>query len=107
MGEFFKFSKIAATGTRVPLNTHAPLRLPGMLSTAGHCDQSRLAMFIPSFHRSFVPRFGASEKAPRRCCRAGKPSVFVRQKERRDAAVGFGDDPKRVFPKAFARLRWV
>src|ERR1039458_3756903 len=29
---------------RVPRNTHAPLRLPGMLSTAGHCDQSRFAM---------------------------------------------------------------
>src|SRR5438552_9614651 len=39
------FSKIAATGIRVPLNTHAPLILSGMLSTAGHCDQSRLAMF--------------------------------------------------------------
>src|SRR5438552_9413875 len=44
------FSKIAATGIRVPLSTHAPLILPGMLSTAGHCDQSRLAMFqlLPS-----------------------------------------------------------
>jgi len=27
-----------------PRNTQAPLRLPGMLPTAGHCDQSRLAM---------------------------------------------------------------
>jgi hypothetical protein len=24
---------------RVPLKTQAPLTLPGMLSTAGHCDQ--------------------------------------------------------------------
>ena len=28
---------------RVPLNTQAPLTLPGMLSTAEHCDQSRVA----------------------------------------------------------------
>jgi len=30
---------------RVPRNTHAPLTLPGMLSTAGHWDQSSVAMF--------------------------------------------------------------
>jgi hypothetical protein len=34
------FSKIAETGILVPLSTHAPLTLPGTLSTAGHCDQS-------------------------------------------------------------------
>src|ERR1700690_610544 len=39
-----RFSKIADTGIRVPFNTHAPLTLPGTLSTAGHCDQSRFAM---------------------------------------------------------------
>ena len=33
-----------ATGRRVPLNTQAPLTLPGMLSTAGHWDQSSAAM---------------------------------------------------------------
>jgi hypothetical protein len=34
------------SGDRRPcvLDTHAPLRLPGMLSTAGHCDQSSVAM---------------------------------------------------------------
>ena len=31
-------------GQTVPLNTHAPLTLPGMLSTAGHWDQSSAAM---------------------------------------------------------------
>src|SRR5580658_9412082 len=42
-----RFSKMADTGIRVPFRTHAPLTLPGMLSTAGHCDQSRLfAMFV-------------------------------------------------------------
>jgi hypothetical protein len=35
---------MAATGIRVPFNTHAPLTLPGTLSTAEHCDQSRLAI---------------------------------------------------------------
>src|SRR5450755_2734620 len=53
-----RFSKTVATGIRVSLNTHAPLRLSGTLSTAGHCDQSRVAMFVPSFHRSVLPRFG-------------------------------------------------
>jgi hypothetical protein len=51
-----------ATGNQVSLNTHAPLTLPGMLSTAGHRDQSRVAMFVPSFHRSLLPRFGGSFK---------------------------------------------
>jgi hypothetical protein len=31
-------------GSRVPLNTQAPLTLPGMLSTTGHWDQSSAAM---------------------------------------------------------------
>src|SRR5882724_4044428 len=35
-----RFSKIVATGMRVPRKTHAPLTLPGTLSTAEHCDQS-------------------------------------------------------------------
>jgi hypothetical protein len=35
-----RFSKTTATGVRVPLNTQAPLTLPGTLSTAGHSDQS-------------------------------------------------------------------
>lgn len=32
--------------SQVPLNTQAPLTLPGMLSTAGHWDQSRIAIFV-------------------------------------------------------------
>ena len=31
-----KFSKTMATAVRVPVNTHAPLTLPGMRSTPGH-----------------------------------------------------------------------
>src|SRR4030095_9311427 len=42
-----RFSKTTATGVRVPLNTQAPLTLPGTLSTAGHSDQSRAAMHRP------------------------------------------------------------
>jgi len=36
---------------RVFLNTQAPLTFPGMLSTAGHCDQSS-AIVLPSFSLS-------------------------------------------------------
>src|SRR5436190_21975218 len=43
-----RFSKTVATGIRVPRKTQAPLTFPGMLSTAGHCDQSRLAICQPS-----------------------------------------------------------
>jgi hypothetical protein len=46
-----RFSHTVATGIRVSLNTHAPLTLPGMLSTAGHWDQSRDVMFLSRFHR--------------------------------------------------------
>jgi len=34
-----------ATGIRVPLNTQAPLTFPGTLSTAGHFDQSSVAIY--------------------------------------------------------------
>jgi hypothetical protein len=37
-----RFSKSAETGTRVPLNTHAPLTLPGTRSTAEHWVQSNM-----------------------------------------------------------------
>src|SRR5450755_2321159 len=58
-----RFSKTVATGIRVSLNTHSPLRLSGTLSTAGHCDQSRVAMFVPSFHRKlFTTGSGASSR---------------------------------------------
>src|SRR5579863_4574385 len=53
-----RFSKTVATGIRVSLNTHAPLRLPGTLSTAGHCDQSRLAIFAS------LSRFQGTENLP-------------------------------------------
>jgi PilZ domain len=45
-----RFSKMADTGIRVPFRTHAPLILPGMLSTAGHCDQSS-ATLLPLIYR--------------------------------------------------------
>src|SRR5260370_4638545 len=46
------FSKMTEAGMRVPLSTQAPLTFPGMLSTAGHCDQSSAATEGFSF-RSF------------------------------------------------------
>src|SRR5665213_3054482 len=39
----WRFSNTVEIGMRVPRNTHAPLRLPGMLSTAAHCDRSRVS----------------------------------------------------------------
>src|ERR1700720_1558033 len=42
-----RFSKMAATGIRVPRNTQAPLSFPGTLSTTGHSDQSSAAMARP------------------------------------------------------------
>src|SRR5271166_2234287 len=53
-----RFSNTAETGIRVSRKTHAPLNLSATLSTAGHWDQSRVAMFSPSSHRSLLPRFG-------------------------------------------------
>src|SRR5260370_10007711 len=47
-----RFWKTMATGIRVSLKTQAPLTFPGMLSTAGHCDQSSAATEGFSF-RSF------------------------------------------------------
>jgi len=49
-----RFSKIVATGMRVPRSTQAPLTLPGTLSTAAHCDQSSAAIRLfqcPTFSR--------------------------------------------------------
>ena len=42
-----RFSKSAATGSLVPVNTQAPLTLPGKLSTTGHLLQS--VMLSPHF----------------------------------------------------------
>ena len=44
-----KSSKIVCTGMRLPLRTQAPLILPGVLSTALHCDQSSCATVNLSF----------------------------------------------------------
>ena len=44
---------MADTGTRVPRNTHAPLTLPGMLSSTGHCDQLIVGCVMLSSRLSF------------------------------------------------------
>src|SRR5262245_48589211 len=51
-----RFSMIVATGKRVPLNTQAPPTLPGILSTAGHRDQSRVATRTPSLQTTAKSR---------------------------------------------------
>src|SRR5260370_39100382 len=45
----FRFSKMTEAGMRVALSTRGPLTFPGMLSTAGHCDQSIAASERLSF----------------------------------------------------------
>src|ERR1035441_7314185 len=50
-----RFSKMADTGIRVPFKTHAPLTLPGTLSTAGHSDQLRLAICSNSLFQAPGP----------------------------------------------------
>jgi len=84
----FRFSKMTETGMRVPLSTHAPLTFPGMLSTAGHCDQSSAAMEGFSF-RSFytkspfvgvVPKTEAQKDPPFPAC--------GRQAKTKDERVG-------------------
>ena len=42
-----RFSNRARTGTRVPVNTHAPLTLPGTRSTAEHFVQSNMRQTLP------------------------------------------------------------
>src|SRR5438552_4487756 len=48
----FRFSNTVETGVRVSRKTHSPLRLPGILSTAGHCDQSRPAIIYAPFFQN-------------------------------------------------------
>jgi hypothetical protein len=57
-GAASRFSKMAETGIRASFKTHAPLSLSGTLSTAGHWDQSSVAMCLPSFHLAFLARIG-------------------------------------------------
>src|SRR5438477_3111394 len=52
-----------ATGMRVSLKSHAPLTFPGMLSTAGHCDQSSAAMERFSFRSFYTLGTVVAEKA--------------------------------------------
>jgi len=40
VGSGFQVLKKGGNGIHVFLNTQAPLTFPGILSTAGHCDQS-------------------------------------------------------------------
>src|SRR5689334_5768276 len=63
---------IVATGKRVPLNTQAPLTLPGMLSTAGHRDQSSTATRTPSLQ--ITAKWGARHAGS---CHGSKTARFA------------------------------
>lgn len=75
-----RFSKIVATGIRVSLNTHAPLSLPGTLSTAGHCDQSRTVIVSASSlqnTRRKLPRKASRGAVPIRVWRMGSKARAI------------------------------
>jgi hypothetical protein len=59
-----------AAGVRVPLNTQAPLTLSGMLSTAGHWDQSSEAIDGTSFRLQPTPGGTLGHRGPERQGRA-------------------------------------
>src|SRR3569833_2060027 len=58
------------TGVLVPRKTQAPLTLPGMLSTAGHCDQSRDFTLAWMGGRLGLP---GEKRAKKRDCGLGVP----------------------------------
>src|SRR5208282_4635190 len=60
-----RFSKMTETGIRVPRSTQAPLTFPGMLSTAGHWDQSSAGIqHLFSNHRTPVCEIRKRSKTP-------------------------------------------
>src|SRR5712691_317115 len=73
------FWKTMATGIRVPLKTQAPLTFPGMLSTAGHCDQSSAATEGFSF-RSFYTQSPFVGVVPKTETQNAHPFKSQRQK---------------------------
>ncbi len=57
------FSNSARTGTRVPLNSHAPLTFSGLRSTSGQSCQSSMALYYVSLgriNRRYSPAFRAA-----------------------------------------------
>ena len=67
------FSMTVATGSRVPLNTQAPLALPGMLSTTGHWDQSSAAI-VETPHSSLRQLAQLVTSGSRRSRKLGSPA---------------------------------
>src|ERR1019366_5320592 len=74
VGAGFDIFEDCSDGHTGPRSTHAPLTLPGMLSTAGHCDQSRFAIAGPPFSR-IAPNFSGNTggKDPERTSTASVP----------------------------------
>src|SRR5713101_10181787 len=71
-----RFSKTADTGMRVSRNTHAPLNLPGTLSTAEHWDQSRVAMFRPPLLLTFYHGLRVGSRGGRRFSSTGRLQIL-------------------------------
>ncbi len=55
-------------GMRVLRNTHAPLRRPGTLSTAGHCDQSSVGILVTPFIVRFYHASTLASRSVARYC---------------------------------------
>src|SRR5665213_1431241 len=70
-----RFEKTVCTGMRVPLKTQAPLTLPGILSTALHCDQSRFAIA-----QTPLPRLRPRKRKTHRKLRGGPRNGVLLQK---------------------------
>src|SRR5438128_10194667 len=86
-----RFSNTSETGMRVSLNTQAPLTLPAMLSTAGHCDQSRVAMRSSfGLYIGFGRRFCHVSPSVRSLRRFFLADGYV---EYRPRTAKFGDQP--------------
>ena len=71
----FKFWKTVATGMRVPLNTHAPLRLPGTLPHGGTLGPVEVRHVLTFHHLSRVPHFSRPLREVGDTAAAGFPQV--------------------------------
>src|SRR6266852_2929456 len=92
---------------RVVLNTHAPLTLPGTLSTAGHLDQSRAAMFLPSFSLHVSPALDQQGICFQSIYALVRPSCTDLRLLHAATAPGFAEPglrPRRLTPPAPSHL---
>ena len=74
MGEHFRFSKIADTGTRVPRNTQAPLTLPGTAVITATGDDVRVFLIAEEWEHLSKAQCGADKMVP---ATAGQTITFT------------------------------